>query len=314
MKAQKKTRESISVLILIGTMGLLGLTGCSLSEEKSLRVNQAPRVVSAEFFPSKLKQGDAVVATAQSQDQERDAITYQYEWFVNKKLVHHERELPAHLLKRGDTVSVQIIPNDGYNDGPPFKTAASIVKNSPPKIVSIQLLPQPFRPGEAINAIVTGFDTEGDHIAYEYEWRKNGEPIFSKYGDKVTFEDLKKGDKITVLVTPHDGREAGKPFESLNLKSSNRRPSITSNPPHQFKNGIYFYPVKASDPDGDLLQYSIQDPQAGMVVDQKTGLFQWKIPDEISGVHHVTLVVRDAEGEGAAQKVRLDIDFLRGTS
>ena len=135
-----------------------------------------------------------------------------------------------------------------------------------------------------------------------------------EYGDKVTLNDLKKGDRITVLVTPHDGTEAGKAFESLNLMSRNRRPEIISDPPHQFKNGIYFYPVKASDPDGDALRYSIQDPKTGMVFDQKTGLFQWEIPDEISGVHYVILEVRDAEGAGTAQKVRLDIDFLRENS
>jgi len=46
----------------------------------------------------------------------------------------------------------------------------------------------------------------------------------------------------------------------------------------------------------------------------ETGLFQWQIPDSVKGVQHIVLVVRDSQGEAAAQKVRLDVDFLRRTA
>ncbi len=313
MKIKIKTLPKVGPLMFIGITGMI-VMGCQSAEIKSVSSNEAPMIVSAELFPAELKQGHSVVAQAYGKDPENDAITFRYEWFVNEKSVHHERELPPHFLKRGAKVAVEIIPNDGYNDGLPFKTALSVVKNTPPEIVSIQLLPQPFQAGQVIRAEVTGIDNEGDSIEYDYEWRKNGLPLFSDHGSEIVINDLKKEDLITVQVTPHDGIEAGRAFESLQSKSKNRGPSIISSPPLQFEDGTYTYAVVATDPDGDHLEYSILDPQPGMHFHPKTGHFQWLIPEETKGVQYVTLVVRDSEGEGSAQKVRLDIDFLRSHS
>ena len=233
---------------------------------------------------------------------------------MNNQSVHNTQELPAAFFRRGDKIAVEITPNDGFNDGPVFRTAEVQVQNTPPEILSIQLLPQPFLPGAMIRAVVTGRDRDDDHIEYAYEWRKNGEPLFLENRAEVKIQNLKKGDQVTVRVTPHDGREAGLSVESLNLAGGNRPPEITSNPSLEFKNGVYLYPVTASDPDGDPLEYSIEDPQPGMHFDPVTHVFQWEIPETTTGVQHLTLVVRDPEGEGAAQRIRLDIDFLRRSS
>ncbi|MBN4054094.1 hypothetical protein JYT87_00125 [Nitrospira defluvii] len=285
--------------------------GCQSSEKKSVRANQAPRVVSAAFFPTVVYQRNALMVETEGFDPENATLSYRFEWSINNKTsTHHKRSLPTGLLKRGDRVSVKVIPNDGLIDGKPFQSDVIVVQNRPPEIVSIQLLPQPFRPGEIIEAVVTAIDLEGDEVFYDYEWKKNGQSLFAANMDKLKIEDLKKGDTVSVRVTPSDQNEWGKAVESLNLASGNRPPAITSNPPDRFENGVYTYSLKATDPDGDTLKYSIRDPQPGMTF-HATGLFQWKIPDTTSGVQHVTLVVMDPEGTGKAQKLRLDIDYLR---
>lgn len=310
----KRNIKRLPHLIAIVLTGAAALSACQSAEKKIIQHNQAPEIVSADLFPPLPRQGEAIVVKANSTDEEKDAVTYRYQWFVNDQSVHDTLELPAAFFKRGDKIAVEITPNDGFNDGPVFKTASVLVQNTPPEILSIQLLPQPFLPGENIRAIVTGKDRDDDHIEYTYEWQKNGEPIFLENQAEVKIQNLKKGDQVTVRVTPHDGREAGKSVESLNLASGNRPPEITSHPSLQFKNGVYLYPVTASDPDGDPLKYSIEDPQPGMHFDPMTGVFQWEIPETTTGVQHLTLVVRDPEGEGAAQRIRLDIDFLRHRS
>ena len=310
----KKSTTQCSHLVVMMLIGTMSFSGCQSAEKKTSTVNQRPTVLSADFFPASPRQGESIVVRATGKDEEGDAIVYRYKWYINKKPVHNTRELPATLFKRGDHLYVEIIPNDGYNDGTVFKTAQIRVQNTPPEIVSIQLKPQPFRPGETVHAVVKGKDREGDPIDYAYEWQKNGVPLFLENRASIKIDDLKKGDKITVRVTPHDGYHAGKTFESLQLSSHNRRPVITSSPPHQFKNGVYSYPIQAFDPDGDTLHYKIEDPQDGMHFDAVTGLFEWKIPKHTDGVQHVTLKVQDSEGGAAAQKVRLDIDFLRNNS
>ncbi len=306
--------KGFAQLIAIALIGTAALSGCQSTEKKTVSGNQSPRVLSVNFFPPTPYQGESIVVSASGKDEEGDTISYRYTWFVNKKSVHETRELPPKLFKRGDRISVEVIPNDGLSDGIVFKSSEVRVQNTPPEIVSIQLLPQPFQPGKTIKAIVTGKDREGDSIDYSYEWKKNGTPLFLENRAEAKIPDLQRGDQITVMVTPHDGRNAGKPIESLLLKSENRRPVITSKPPHQFKHGVYSYPVQAFDPDGDALHYTIEDPQIGMHLDTMTGLFHWDIPKHTSGVHHIILRVKDPEGEMAAQKVRLDIDFLRKNS
>jgi len=306
--------KGFSHLIAIALVGTAALSGCQSAEKKTVSGNQSPRALSVDFFPPTPHQGESIIVSASGKDEEGDAIVYRYTWFVNKKSVHETRELPPSLFKRGDKISVEVIPNDGLSDGVVFKSSEIRVQNTPPEILSIQLLPQPFQPGETIKAIVTGKDREGDLINYTYEWKKNGVLLFLENRAEAKIPDLQRGDHITVMITPHDGRNAGKSIESLHLKSENRRPVITSNPPHQFKHGVYSYPVQAFDPDGDVLHYMIEDPQVGMHLDTITGLFHWDIPKHTSGVHHIILRVQDSEGEMAAQKVRLDIDFLRKNS
>jgi hypothetical protein len=63
----------------------------------------------------------------------------------------------------------------------------------------------------------------------------------------------------------------------------------------------------AEDPDGDLITYSLVAPPAGMTIDSKTGMIQWKIGGDQAGNHTIEIVAQDPEGAKTSQKYILAI-------
>lgn len=83
------------------------------------------------------------------------------------------------------------------------------------------------------------------------------------------------------------------------IAGPNRDPQIISTPRIQTRLGDrYFYQVKASDPDGDLLTFELTTAPAGMTLDTE-GLISW-IP-EVIGSNTVTVEVQDPTGATATQ-------------
>ncbi|MEK7842212.1 MAG: cadherin repeat domain-containing protein, partial [Deltaproteobacteria bacterium] len=110
---------------------------------------------------------------------------------------------------------------------------------------------------------------------------------------------LKKGDLITLYVTPFDGKKKGKTRWSPTRMITNRPPVIISLPPIAISNGKYIYEVKANDPDGDILTFSIEDAPQGMTIDSATGVIQWDIPAatdvELPPTYNIRIVVSDGD-------------------
>ncbi len=74
-----------------------------------------------------------------------------------------------------------------------------------------------------------------------------------------------------------------------------------------FDGKIYAFQVKATDPDGDSLTYSIKTPPAGMTIDPSTGLVKWDVPPEFKGRASVSVSVTDGHGGEAIQSLTIEI-------
>ena len=80
----------------------------------------------------------------------------------------------------------------------------------------------------------------------------------------------------------------------LNVANLNRLPSISSKPAIVgSENQPYVYPVLATDPDNNLLAYSLIDPPEGMAMLE--GAINWTPNYDQSGVHEINLQVSDGE-------------------
>ena len=171
--------------------------------------------------------------------------------------------------------------------------------NTLPEVVSIKLTPKLVYPGTVIKAEIEGRDADDDPVTFNREWKKNDEVLTGETMDDLDTKGFKKGELITLYVTPFDGQENGKRRWSPTIMIANRPPEITSDPPAAASNGKYVYEVMAADPDGDNLAFSIENAPQGMTIDPKTGRIEWSIPSvpdpERPSDYNVKVVVSDGD-------------------
>ncbi len=167
-----------------------------------------------------------------------------------------------------------------------------IPKNSPPELSKVKILPEVFKPGDVLNVEVTGSDPDGDEVTFLYEWTKNGEPA----GNGKQIEGtLKRGDTVSIRVTPFDGEDYGNPV-FLQREIQNMPPMIAEDTAFNFDGMIYTHQVKATDPDGDPLSYSLKSSTEGVSIDSQTGLVTWNVPPDFTGKIQITVSVSDGNG------------------
>lgn len=172
--------------------------------------------------------------------------------------------------------------------------------NTLPEVVSIKLTPKLVYPGTIIKAEIEGKDADDDPVTFSREWKKNDEVLPAETLDELDTKGFKKGEVITLYVTPSDGKGKGKIKWSPGIMIANRPPEITSTPPTAVSN-IYTYEVKAADPDGDNLTYSLEAGPPGMTIDPATGVVRWDLPqaaDVKPGTgYKVKIVVSDGDAK-----------------
>lgn len=179
----------------------------------------------------------------------------------------------------------------------PMEVKTPRMPNTPSEVVSINLNPKLVYPGTTVKAEVEGMDKDGDPITFYYEWKRNNMTLHEETREELDTKEFKKGDFISVIVTPFDGKEKGKNKRSLFLFVANSPPTITSFPTLNTSNEIYVYEVKATDPDGDALTFSLEESPPGMTIDAATGRIEWKIPSETKGSFQVKITVTDNDSK-----------------
>ena len=171
--------------------------------------------------------------------------------------------------------------------------------NTLPEVVSIKLTPKLVYPGTMIKAEIEGKDDDDDPVTFYREWRKNDEVLPGETMDDLDTKGYKKGELITLYVTPFDGKEEGKRKWSPTIMIANRPPDITSSPPTTISNR-YAYEVKANDPDGDELTYSLEGAPPGMTIDPATGRIEWNVPSVSELKSDVVYSVKVTASDGDA--------------
>jgi 3D (Asp-Asp-Asp) domain-containing protein len=181
------------------------------------------------------------------------------------------------------------------------------IKNSPPEVSKIRSLPEVVKLGDPLSVEVSGVDIDGDDLTFIYEWTKNGKPIGNENQIEVP---LKRGDKVSIKVTPYDGEDYGSPV--IMQREIHNMPSIIIDEKNFNVDGkVYTYQIKAIDPDGDPLTFSLKQAPKGMTVDKSTGLITWKVEEKDKGKHPVTFQVSDGHGGNVVYNFEIAISVLQ---
>jgi hypothetical protein len=211
-------------------------------------------------------------------------------WLVNGSPVANNSSTqfnPANI-KKGDVVQAKAI-----DQGKEVLSNIVPIKNSPPELSNAKFtMNDPSSPGK-LSVAVSGRDADGDEVTYLYEWTKNGEPAGK---DKTIASSIKRGDQISVKITPFDGEAYGRPA-ILNMEVKNLPPVFAQEESKlSFKGHVCTTQIRATDPDGDTLTYSLKEAPPGMTIDPATGVMTWNVPPDFEGKVSFTACVNDGHG------------------
>jgi hypothetical protein len=187
-------------------------------------VNSAPVVDSVAITPATPTVKSQLTATVTDHDDDGDPITLTYVWkdgnhvlrTVTKKGSSNTTDTLTltkfPIVDLGDNITVTVTPFDGTAHGTPVTQSVQIVGPT----ASVQLSSTTPKPGDTLMANVITTDPNNKPVTLTYVWEVNGvvkqtdiHKAITAGTDSDTF-DLskpghgKKGDKITLKVTPVD--------------------------------------------------------------------------------------------------------------
>lgn len=119
------------VTVTVGTTDQGGQASVSI-------VNSPPHVVDISSTPAEIFAGTDVSVSPVAEDADDDMVDFRYQWLINGNAdpLLTQATLPGNRFSKGDTIQVQIIPNDFFVDGPTYESYAQPVPNAAPRITS----------------------------------------------------------------------------------------------------------------------------------------------------------------------------------
>ncbi len=131
---------------------------------------------------------------------------------------------------------------------------AGVTGNGPPVMVLAKILQNPIPLTGPVGAQALAEDPERESITYFYQWFVNDAAVSGQTNPTFPAELLRRGQMISVEITPFDGKQRGKPVRTPVATVGNTAPQITAvtlTPQAIQPGGKLMAEVVASDPDHD---------------------------------------------------------------
>jgi hypothetical protein len=143
--------------------------------------------------------------------------------------------------------------------GAPVAAGGGPTGNRPPVIRSAAIFPAAVAIETELRVEVQSEDMDGDPVTYRYQWLVNGSPASGETTSQFKTDGLKNGDRITVELTPNDGKVDGAALTANPVTVGNTAPDIAEIhlEPVPIRRGEQLkVKVIAGDPDGDPVTLS----------------------------------------------------------
>jgi hypothetical protein len=275
------------------------------------KTNPPPVITSITISPNQPNRESELSLSIQSHNPGGNPLTYRYQWIKNDKEIPGENKesLKSENFKKGDFIRVKVVPSDGEAVGEPFLSGPVKILNSPPVIQEVRIEPKMAYANDHLKVHVKSNDIDRDFIYYTYQWEKNGAVLTEEKGEVLERGRFKKGDSISVTVTPDDRESQGISKKSEPITILNSPPIIVSSPPTSVEGNDYIYQVKAYDPDNEPISFALKSGPKGMEIDKDTGLIRWAIRSQDRGTHSIEIEASDKEGAKSFQRFVLNIEI-----
>lgn len=168
--------------------------------------NSPPEVKDIEITPRTPVYGEDLSVKADVFDADGDDVHLSYAWSVNNTLIEDAKgnTLSAKYFKKGDSVTVEVIPSDDESTGVSMISNPITIANSPPRILST---PPSVLNGNRYTYQVIANDPDGDEISFYLENAPEGMSIDEKSGliNWQITPDTKGSYTYTIIVQDADG-------------------------------------------------------------------------------------------------------------
>ena len=141
--------------------------------------NGPPSLTSATITPSPAYTNDTLTATATGfSDPDGDPESEAYQWYLNGTAIVGATDvtLDGTYFVKGDSVTVEVSPFDGFDYGSAVTSGARVIQNSTPSAPGVDVTPNyPEDDAELTCTVaVASTDADGDSLTYTYSWTVNG--------------------------------------------------------------------------------------------------------------------------------------------
>jgi len=156
--------------------------------------------------------------------------------------------------------------------------------NRAPAIERLRLEPAEPMPGDALRAIATVRDPDGDRVTQSFRWQIDGREL-SESEAAIELRGVSKGAEIEVWVSASDGKATSEPV-SASTTVANSRPVLENVALQPIAAVLPGQPAVAqpiaNDPDGDSLEFR----------------FRWSVNDEVvEGAEEASLATGNLESD-----------------
>ncbi|MFK7928225.1 MAG: hypothetical protein AB8H79_08545, partial [Myxococcota bacterium] len=166
--------------------------------------NVQPVVDSVAIDPNPVNVTQVLTATATASDFDGDALTLTYTWYAAGAEVQSgaSNTLSGDNFAKGDTVFVEVVANDGFEDSEPLTSSVVDVVNAVPSLGSATIdAAPPIRTETDLTCLPAGFsDPDGDAAVYDYAWTINGTDAGVSTAT-LGADQTRKADSISCAIT-----------------------------------------------------------------------------------------------------------------
>jgi len=149
-------------------------------------VNARPQILSVPFRDPHVRRGADIEVEPEVVDVDGDTVSFRYSWVVNGAPVpmNDSPRLTGDLFRKGDRISLQVVPFDGTDEGYPFVGLDLVVPNAPPTFISSP--PTNFL-GNKYAYEVRAIDPDDDPLTYSLASAPSGMTIHAETG-KISWQ------------------------------------------------------------------------------------------------------------------------------
>jgi len=238
-------------------------TGTPLSDSTQV-ANSPPVLASVSLTPTSAYEGDTLTCTPGSaSDDDGDTITYNYDWQVNSSDPGVTGdELDSSYWGRSDSVSCEVVPDDGTDLGAAVTSNTVTILNTVPEITGITLSSSAPTTNENLSVTVSTSDEDGDGVSLSYQWLVDGSPTGTDSSTLSGSSYFSKGQTVAVEVTPSDSGGTGTTDTSSSVTVANTppgAPDISATPDNAeagVEDIVCAVDLDSADDDGDSVTYT----------------------------------------------------------